>query len=222
MPGRDIRLWSPVRRASQPECVNVDRWTRWLARAIGAAALVVAAGVLAVTVQVHAAGGSRSCGSAWDVIAGRSGWQQWWALDQADAPSAAPWLRTEKCPGAVNAHVVEAAALGVGAVAALSAAAFIGSRSRKATPTAAPARRLRMLGRSMTVLGVLLSVGGLVGIALLVANPDAPLFLYVNRQTVVLLGLVLLLPAVLLIVLGRSASLLADHLGRDGLLNESS
>ena len=64
----------------------------------------------------------------------------------------------------------------------------------------------------MTILGALLTAGGLAGITLLVADPRAPLFLYVSRPVVVLAGLLLILPAILLIVLGRGASLMAEYL----------
>ena len=64
----------------------------------------------------------------------------------------------------------------------------------------------------MTILGALLTAAGLAGLALLVADPGAPLFYYVSRPVVVLAGLLLLLPATLLIVLGRAASMMADHL----------
>ena len=69
-----------------------------------------------------------------------------------------------------------------------------------------------MLGATLTVLGGVLTAGGLAGIALLVADPGAPLFLYVSRPVVVLAGLLLVLPAILLIALGRGASLWAEHL----------
>ncbi len=72
-----------------------------------------------------------------------------------------------------------------------------------------------------TVLGVLLTAGGLAGIALLVADPNALLFLYVSRPVVVLAGLLLILPATLLIVLGRGAGLLADHLARAEATHET-
>ena len=78
-----------------------------------------------------------------------------------------------------------------------------------------------MLGTVVTLLGGLLTVAGLTGIALLTADPDATLFLYVSRPTVVLLGLLLLLPAVLLVVLGRGASVLAEQLAREGTVDES-
>ncbi len=54
--------------------------------------------------------------------------------------------------------------------------------------------------------------GGLAGIVLLAAKPRAPLFSYLSRPDVVLTGPLLTLPAILLIPLGREASLIADRL----------
>lgn len=76
--------------------------------------------------------------------------------------------------------------------------------------------RLRVFGRVMTILGGLLTIAGLIGIALLVADPRSTLFMYVGRPEVVLAGVLLVLPAVFLTVLGRSAVLLADHLRGQG------
>jgi hypothetical protein len=81
---------------------------------------------------------------------------------------------------------------------------------------------LRLLAAAVTALGSALTVAGLVGIALLTADPHAPLFLYVGRPVVVLAGLLLLLPAVLLIALGRGAALLADQLSRSEESHEPS
>lgn len=203
--------------------MNVDRLVRrrWLGWSIGAALLVLAGAILAMTVTVHSGSGSGSCGSAWDVLAGRSGWQQWWALDQAEPAPGAPLLRTGECPGAVNARIASATGLALGAVVAISAAALLGSRRRIDAVHSAPARRIRVLGAASTSLGVVLAVAGVVGLALLVADPNAPLFLYVGRPVVVLLGLLLLLPPVLLIVLGRFAGAVAQHLDRDRPDDES-
>ena len=187
---------------------------------LGAVLLIAAAAVLGLTVDVHAAGGSAACGSAWDVVSGRSGWQQWWALDQADPVAGAPRLRTQECVDAVNARVVGAALLATGAVAAFGAAAVLGAR-RPDRPVTGSARRLRRLGTAVTVLGVLLTVGGLIGIALLVADPNATLFLYVDRSVVVLLGFLLLLPALVLVALGRGASMLAEYLADGGATDET-
>jgi hypothetical protein len=50
----------------------------------------------------------------------------------------------------------------------------------------------RCHGAGVTVLGGVLTVAGLAGLALLTANPGVSLFLYVSRTAVVLVGLLLL------------------------------
>ena len=187
------------------------RW-RPIGWSLGAALLVAAAAVLVVTVQVEAGFRAASCGSAWDVIAGRAGWQQWWALDQADPVAGAARLRTTECVGAVNARVVTAAILAGGAIVVFAATALLGGRHSGG---------LRRLGMAMTLFGVACAAAGLVGIALLVADPNAPMFLYVARPVVVLLGFVLLLPAVLLIALGRVVGLAAGQLPLTGTRDEA-
>lgn len=191
------------------------RWACWSA---GGVLLVLAGLVLLLQVSVHVAGTpSRACGSGWDVVAGRTGWPQWWAADLSDpAQGGGQLVRTLRCPGAVNARIVTSGGLALGAVALVSAGELMARRSaRRVIPTwPGPARRLRLLGTAVTILGVLLTAGGLAGIVLLVADPRAPLFLYVSRPVVVLAGLLLILPAILLIVLGRGASLMAGYLDR--------
>lgn len=190
-------------------------WWRWACWSAGAVLFVLAGLVLLLQVSVHGAGTpSRACGSGWDVIAGRTGWPQWWAADLSEPVGGGQLVRTLRCPGAVNARTVTSGGLALGAVALVSAGELLAWRSaRRAGPTwPGRARRLRRLGMAVTVLGVLLTAGGLAGIALLVADPNALLFLYVSRPVVVLAGLLLILPAILLIVLGRGAGLLADHL----------
>ena len=186
----------------------------WVA---GAVLLVLSGLVLLLQVSVHGAGTPpRACGSGWDVVAGRTGWPQWWAADLADPAEGrgGQLVRTLRCPGAVNARIVTSGGLAVGAVVLVSAGELMAWRSARRVTPARPgqARRLRLLGTAVTILGVLLTAGGLAGIVLLVADPRAPLFLYVSRPVVVLAGLLLILPAILLIVLGRGASLMAGYL----------
>ena len=188
------------------------RWACWSA---GAVLFVLAGLVLLLQVSVHGAGTpSRACGSGWDVIAGRTGWPQWWAADLSEPVGGGQLVRTLRCPGAVNAQIMTSGGLALGAVALVSAGELLAWRSARLARPAWPgrARRLRRLGMAVTVLGVLLTAGGLAGIALLVADPNALLFLYVSRPVVVLAGLLLILPAILLIVLGRGAGLLAGYL----------
>ena len=191
-----------------------------VSRLIAAALLVVAGGALLLTVSVHGPGTrSASCGSAWDVIAGRAGWQQWWAQDLADPVGDGGLVRTDRCPGAVNDRIIVAGALAVGAVAIVSAGAVM--RHRRPRARGGEAGRLRLLGLSVTAVGSVLTVGGLVGLALLTADPAAPMFLYVSRASVVLIGLLLILPAILLIVLGRGMGVLAEHMARAEAADEA-
>jgi hypothetical protein len=195
------------------------RWGSWLA---GAALLIVAGATFMLTVQVRDSGGRAvACGSAWDVVAGRTGWQQWWAADLADPAGRAQLARTERCPGAVNGRIVASAAVAVGAVAIVAVGGLVElRRARTRRAQRRTAGRLHLVGTGVSVLGGVLTAAGLVGIALLTADPNAPLFLYVSRTAVVLVGLLLVLPAVLLIALGRGLSVLAEHVaagerGRD-------
>jgi hypothetical protein len=83
--------------------------------------LVVSALVLLLQVSVAAPRTPpRACGSAWDVVAGRAGWPQWWAADLSD-PRGGALARTLRCPGAVNARIVASGGLALGAVALVSA-----------------------------------------------------------------------------------------------------
>ncbi|HUY49958.1 MAG TPA: hypothetical protein VMV92_30315 [Streptosporangiaceae bacterium] len=191
---------------------------RWVCWSAGAVLLVLSGVVLLLQVAVHGGAGtpSRACGSAWDVVAGRAGWPQWWAADLSDPAGGrgGQLVRTLRCPGAVNGRIVTSGGLALGAVALVSAGELVALRSaRRVRPALpGPGRRLRLLGTAVTILGALLTAGGLAGITMLVADPRAPLFLYVSRPVVVLAGLLLILPAILLIVLGRGASLMADYL----------
>lgn len=200
-------------------------WRRvcWIA---GTVLLVLSGVALLLQVAVHGAGTpALACGSGWDVVAGRTGWQQWWAADLSGPAGGREGrlVRTLRCPGAVNGHIVTSGGLALGAVALVSAGEFAAWRSARRTRPALPgqARRLRRLGTAVTLLGALLTAGGLAGIALLVADPHAPLFLYVSRPVVVLAGLLLILPAILLIVLGRAARLMADYLAHAEAIRET-
>ncbi len=190
------------------------RWAGWSA---GIVLLIVSGLVLLLQVSVAGAGmPPRACGSAWDVVAGRAGWPQWQAADLSDPAAARSGRldRTLRCPGAVNAKIVTAGGLALGAVALVSAGELAALRPARRAGSAGPgpARRLKLLGTAVTILGGLLTAAGLAAIALLVADPHAPLFLYVSRPVVVLAGLLLLLPAILLIVLGRAAAMMARYL----------
>ena len=189
-------------------------WWRRAGWSAGIALLIVSGLVLLLQVSVPGAGTPpRACGSAWDVVAGRAGWSQWQAADLSDPAEAriGGLDRTLRCPGAVNARIVTSGGLALAAVALVAAGelAALGSARRAGSAGPGPARRLELLGTAVTILGGLLTAAGLAAIALLVADPRAPLFLYVSRPVVVLAGLLLLLPAILLIVLGRAVSMMA-------------
>ena len=192
-------------------------WWRWVCWSAGVLLLILAGVMLLLQVSVHDAGTPpRACGSAWDVVTGSGGWQRWWAADLSDPAQAGggQLVRTLRCPGAVNGRIVASGGLAIGAVAVVSAGEVAAlRRARRVRPGwPGPASRLRLLGTIVTLLGGLLTAGGLAGIAILAANPSLPLFLYVSRPVVVLIGLLLLLPAILLIALGRGVSLLAGYL----------
>jgi hypothetical protein len=179
--------------------------------------LVLAGAVSLLQVSVPGAGAPpRVCGSAWDVAAGRTGWQQWWGADLSDPAGGRgrPLIRTLRCPDAVNGRIRAAGGLALAAVVLAAAGEVVAGRQARRTRPAprGPARRLRLLGTAVTTLGCLLTAAGLAGIALLVADPQAPLFLYMSRPVVILAGLLALLPAVLLIALGRGATLMASYL----------
>lgn len=192
------------------------RWVYWSA---GAVLLILAGLVLLLQVSVHAAGGPpRACGSGWDVVSGRAGWPRWWSADLSDPAVArgGQLVRTLHCPDAVNGRIATSAGLAFGAVAVMAAGEVVvlrrAHRTRADRP--GPVRRLRLLGTAAAIAGSLLTVGGLAGIAILVADPGSPLFLYVSRPLAALAGLLLLLPAILLTVLGCAVRLMADYLAR--------
>lgn len=206
---------APGGQVTGPGAVAVP-W-RWVCWGIGIVLLIVAGGVLLFQVSVHGAGTPpRACGSAWDVVTGRAGWPQWWAADLADpvAGSSGQPVRTLSCPGAVNDRIIASGGLALGAVAVVSVSEVV-IRRRLRPAGLLPggrARRLRLFGTAVTTAGGLLTAGGLAAIAILAADPGSPVFLYVSRPVAVLVGLLLLLPAVVLIVLGRGISLLAGYL----------
>ncbi len=196
------------------------RWVHWGA---GMILLVLAGIALLLQVSVRGAGTPpRACGSAWDVVSGRAGWPQWWAADLSDpAANGTALVRTLQCPGALNGRIAASAGLGGAAVAVVAAGEVAALRRarrvrpgtvRPGTGRPGPVRRLKLLGTAVTVLGGLLTAAGVAGIAILVADPGSPLFLYVSRPLAAFVGLLLLLPAILLTALGRGISLTADYL----------
>lgn len=176
------------------------RW-RWTGRLAGAILLVLAGVILLL--QTRVGGGRFTCGSAWDVVSGRVSWRQWWSWDQLEPASAGPLLRTLRCPDAVDGRMwwaggLLAAALIVVAITELLARSQPGLKA----PSVMRRSRLRAVATACAVTGMILTLAGLAGIALLTANPNDPLFLYTTRPVVVLAGLLLLTPSVLIVVVG--------------------
>ncbi len=153
-----------------------------------------------------------ACGSGWDVIAGRSGWRQWLAADLADPRSPTRLVRTESCPATVNTHIVIALSLAGVALILIATGEYLARQLPGSQGPGANRRQLRRFGAVTAGLGSVLTVLGLAGLLVLLANPDSPLFLYASRPVVLFCGLLLLLPALVLVALGRATKMLADHL----------
>ncbi len=190
---------------------------RVMGRAVGALLIVIAIGVVLMEVDVPTGETTRgSCGSAFDAIAGRTDWEVWRAQD-FDTPvttSTNSLPRTEQCPDEVNRRILLAGGLVIAVIAVVTAAELLDRRGAEPSRAAKgdPVDRLRALGLYVMVAGGALTLAGLVGIVLLVADPESSLFLYVNRAVVALIGLVVLLPAIALMVAGRALALLAGAL----------
>lgn len=196
------------------------RWLVILRRLVWALGTLLVAGTVlagAWQVQVHDGARSAVCGSVVDVVGGRVGWRQWLAGDLAEPGGAEPLLRTERCPDAENRQVAIVVGLAITAVAAVATGEVVYRRSRPDVASKrdrhAPADELGSMGRQVVVTGTVLAVVGVAAIALLVANPDATLFLYVSRPAVVLIGALALVPAVGLMVAGRAMAVLGRALG---------
>lgn len=189
------------------------RWAGWT---LGSVLAVIAGVLFLLQVGVHAAGaGSRSCGSSWDVVAGRAGWQQWWSEDLGDATTrpAGALVRTLDCPAAVNHRILISGGLIGATVVTVAAGELAGRRRERERGTRRrTGSRLRTLSVVLTAVGCLLTVTGLAGIALLVANPDAALFVYVSRPVVALVGSLLVIPAVFIAALGMTARAAVDYI----------
>lgn len=180
-----------------------------------------AAAAMFRTVQVTSPGAAvtRACGSPFDAISGRSGWEIWWTrdLDEPDRATRSGLVRTSLCPDAVNGAIVAATALGgLGFLAGL--VGWLDLRRPAVGPH--PVRRLVRLGWATAIGGALLSLGGLAATAVLLADPEAPLFLYTSRSVAAAAALVVLTPALALIVAGTALVLVADAIAerrrRDG------
>lgn len=189
-------------------------WLRIAARVVVLATIGAAATILLSQIEVTAdSGETRACGSAFDGLVNREGWQTWWAgdLDEPDDEVRAELVRTRLCPDATNARILTASLMGFGALLAAALAWRLReSELRPERPTGTRAR-LRRLGAAGTALGALLTTAGLIGVIVLVADRDSTLFLYTDRLVVAVVGLVVLIPPIALIVIGRGLSILGSH-----------
>ena len=189
-------------------------WRHALAWGLIGVGFLVAA--LAITVsQVEVTDGdlgvTRACGSVLDGVADRSGWETWWArdLDEPDAATRTALVRTTRCPGAVNDGIVLASLLGAVGVAALLVAVARRNRDNELRADSDAERRLTRLGQTTSWVGAGLTVLGLGGILLLLADADSTLFLYTDRAVVGAIGLVVLVPAIALFAMGRALTIAA-------------
>ncbi len=176
-------------------------WRRagWAAAAL----LLVAVAVLLTRSVSVSVSGSATCGSAWDVVSGRTDWSVWWGQDGAAPVSAARPVRTQDCPAAVNDRLAVVGVLTGVAVLVAAGGELMTARSRPSEPARPlPVRRLRRLGAGLALCGALATAAGAVGVVVVTSDPHATVFDYVDRSTAVVVGLLLLLPAPLLLGLG--------------------
>ncbi len=157
---------------------------------------------------------TRTCGSVFDSIADRSGWETWWALDVDDPDSGvrSALLRTDNCPGSINRQL--------GIVIALAAGGAVLSVARRRTgvrPTTgrrSVGGQLSRLGRATSIAAAGLGLAGIAGIIVLIADADSTLFLYTDRVVVAVIGLVVLVPTLALYAIGRVLMLAGPPLDR--------
>lgn len=185
---------------------------RW--RPVAMIAALISLGAAAVTLgwQVEVGDPSRSCGSAFDAVADRSGWQIWWAqdLDEATPDRPSDLVRTRDCPDAVNLRMIIASVLGGGGVLLAGVAWWAGPSRRSGR---APLERLAMIA---TAAGVALTLAGVAAIVLLVADADSTLFLYTDRLVVAVVGLIALVPALALAFGGWALHTVVRSDGEEG------
>lgn len=170
-----------------------------------------------VNVTNEDVGATRTCGSAFDTAVDRSGWELWWAsdLDEPDELVRSALVRTDLCPAAVNQQIWIAAALGsLGVLLAVFVSLRGRTQRRGGSSETTVADRIRRLGWATSAVGAALTIGGLVAIVFLVADADSTLFLYTDRLVVVVGGLIVLMPAMALFVIGRVLVLVGAYLER--------
>lgn len=195
------------------------RWTPIVLVALAIAALAGASTVVLaqVTVTDDSLAVSRTCGSGFDTVVDRTGWEAWWArdLDEADSGVRSALVRTELCPGAVDRRIALSGALASAGVLLLLGAGWSrrGARARlPLSPVRGGARRIVALGRFVSWAGIGLTLAGLAAIVVLVADADSTLFLYTDRLVVGVVGLLVLMPTLALAALGRLVVLVGEHL----------
>lgn len=181
------------------------RAIRAVAYVMGGIFILLAAIVFMAQVKVTSeAGLSRPCGSAFDVAVGRVGWPEWWSQDLGDPEVVGgdTLVRSEKCPDAINRQQLIAGLWAFGALLVVGLAELARYLLDRGSGTDHESFALTRLGSVVAVVGGALLVAGIAGVVLLIADPDDTLFLFVSRPTVALIGLVLLLPAVVLVIAG--------------------
>ena len=186
------------------------------ASAVVLIALAATIGAAQVEVTNTTVDATRTCGSVFDAVADRSGWEIWWArdLDEPDPEVRSALVRTSGCPDAINGRLALAALFGGGAaLAVLGAVALRGGRGRSRASDDV-ADRLVRLGRITSFVGAILTLAGIVGVVLLVADADSTLFLYTDRLVVGVVGLIVLVPTASLVVIGRALTILGGTDGR--------
>lgn len=177
--------------------------------AVGLVLIFAAGTILLLQVRVQASGISAPCGAPFDVISGRANWQRWFSTDLTDPriSAARPLVRTEACPTAVNRRTTVAGILAVTGLGLVTGAALLAARDRRRRTQPIP---LRTLGALVTGVGAALTVAGFIGLVVLLGRRDAPLFFYVDRWVVAIIGMLVLIPAIALAGSGRALMLFAD------------
>jgi hypothetical protein len=181
------------------------------------AVLVLAVSVVLLLSNVEVSGeatGVRSCGSGFDSVVDRSGWELWLArdLDEADVSNGSVLLRTTQCPDAVNRRLALSGLFAAAAGALVVVAAF---RRRPREADASPVElRVARLGRATAATGAALGLFGVIALVVLVADADSTLFLYTDRLVVAVVGLIALVPTLALVAIGRFLMLLAPVIGQ--------
>jgi hypothetical protein len=180
------------------------------ASALGLAAIAASVVMAQVQVTPAAVDVTRTCGSVFDAVADRSGWEIWWAqdLDEPDPEVSSALVRTSECPDAINGRLASATVLGGVAALAVLGVVVLRADRRRSRARADVAERLARLGRITSLAGATLTLAGVVAVVLLVADADSALFLYTDRLVVGVVGLIVLVPTASLVVIGRALTIL--------------